>query len=89
MNTEKQLFMFQVECYIGAENNEDLCFVLTIAESPKKARENMRKIPSFQCAITTLCEKLLIWLICRLRNTVSTKMDTNLLRLEKINTEKS
>lgn len=57
MNTEKQLFLFQVECYIGAENNEDLCFVLTIAGSPKKARENMRKIPSFQCAITTLCEK--------------------------------
>jgi hypothetical protein len=57
MDTEKQLFLFQVECYMGTENNEDLYFVHTIAESPKKARENMRKIPSFRCAITTLCEK--------------------------------
>ena len=60
MNTEKQLFLFQVECYIGAENNEVLCFVLTIAGSPKKARENMRKIPSFRCAITTLYAKRLL-----------------------------
>lgn len=57
MDTEKQLFLFQVECYIGTENNEDLCFVLTIAESPKKARENIWVIPLFSGVITTICIK--------------------------------